>query len=525
MSIITKEFIYTGGVHIAEVPHGTTTLTLHLWGGAGGGGGDDVATGGTGSAGHYVTKTDLDMTSYAGVKNITVTVGGGGGGGSTGAQADGGTNGKSITDYSGGTGGVSGPNNPSGSGGGGGGATVVTIFADGETLTNTIVAIAGGGAGGGGGGAMSNGAAGSNTNSATTRTPGTLGENGAHHSAAGAGAGAGGGGADGGKGGSSDTGDIGAFGGRAGSNTVPSSGSEDNGSGITPGGTGVSYYDSEVAVAGANAQSGGDGKAVLIFTIPAEAHYKVSGAWKKITGIHTKVSGAWQRLVAGYVKIAGSPSIWKALFANDVSFSVNYAGFGNSSGGTTSGSVGVAGDLPAIAAVSNPPAGGGEGRPPPPPVCQKQYWGPVSIPGAKNGYQCTTNEKGGSNPRVICTWLQNRDLLDYKDYILDTQFTAQHLSYKTQCGYWLWAIPLANWMSTHELSTDWWSKFGIKITMVFAKARAKEISYIMGGRDKGSIFGKLIRLIGEPLCWLLGHLVNDKKLNQLNIAKEEVNGN
>ena len=79
MAIITKTFNYEGGVRIAEVPAGTTTLTIHLWGGAGGGGGEDNAgAGGGGSAGHYVTKTDLDMTSYAGVKNISVTVGGGG---------------------------------------------------------------------------------------------------------------------------------------------------------------------------------------------------------------------------------------------------------------------------------------------------------------------------------------------------------------------------------------------------------------------------------------------------------------
>ena len=108
MSIITKEFIYTGGVHIAEVPHGTTTLTLHLWGGAGGGGGDDVGDGGPGSSGQYVTVTNLDISSYAGVKNISVTVGGGGGGGSSGAGAEGGENGKSLSDYSGGVGGAAG---------------------------------------------------------------------------------------------------------------------------------------------------------------------------------------------------------------------------------------------------------------------------------------------------------------------------------------------------------------------------------------------------------------------------------
>ena len=372
MSTIIKEFIYTGGVHIAEVPHGTTTLTLHLWGGAGGGGGDDVGDGGPGSSGQYVTVTNLDISSYAGVKNISVTVGGGGAGGSSGAGAEGGENGKSLSAYSGGVGGAAGPNNPSGSGGGGGGATVVTVFTNGQAIDNTIVAIAGGGAGGGGGGAKSGGASGSNTNSATANATGTLGENGAHHSAEGGGAGAGGGGADGGKGGSADTGDIGAFGGRAGSNTVPAGGSQANGSGVTPGGTAVSYYASGIAEGGAHAQTGGNGKAVLIFTIPAEAHYKVSGAWKKITGIHKKVSGTWKSLVAGYTKVSG---VWKALFANDVNFSINYAGFGDDTGSTTSGTVGVRGSIPATPAeVANPPGGGGESRPVPPNKCQTGSW-------------------------------------------------------------------------------------------------------------------------------------------------------
>jgi hypothetical protein len=522
MAVITKTFNYEGGIRIAEVPHGTTLLSMYLWGGAGGGGGSDVAGGGgIGSAGHYVTKTNLDMTSYAGVKNISVTVGGGGASGTLGAGAEGGDNGKSISNWSGGVGGSSGPDGPSGSGGGGGGATVVTIFADGEAITNTIIATAGGGAGGGGAGGYATGGAGANTNGATARSPGTLGENGAPHDVNGGGGGAGGGGTDGGTGGSGDQGDVGGFGGRAGSNTVPSSGSEDNGSGVTPGGTGVAQYGEGAAVGGASEQTGANGRAVLIFTIPSEAKFKVSGAWKAITSIHTKVSGTWKRLVAGYTKVSGT---WKAIFANDILFTINYAGFGNSDGGVTSGNPGTAGQPPTEAAITSAQSGEGGGRVVTP-IARKMYWGPITTNSPK-GYMHKSNVNDGVvTTRVICTWLQNRDLLDYKDYILDTQFTVQHLSYKTQCGYWLWAIPLVNWMSKHEHSTDWWSKFGIKMTTVFAKARAKEISYIMGGRNKGSIFGKLIRLIGEPLCWLLGNLVNDKKLNQLNIAKEELNGN
>ena len=97
MALITKIFNYEGGVRIAEIPHGTQSVTIHLWGGAGGGGGSEVASGGAGASGHYVTKTDLDLTSYAGVKNISITVGGGGECGSLGAGATGGTLGKSLS--------------------------------------------------------------------------------------------------------------------------------------------------------------------------------------------------------------------------------------------------------------------------------------------------------------------------------------------------------------------------------------------------------------------------------------------
>jgi len=42
MPLITKTFDYTGQFQIAELPTGTTALTMHLWGGAGGPGGMDT---------------------------------------------------------------------------------------------------------------------------------------------------------------------------------------------------------------------------------------------------------------------------------------------------------------------------------------------------------------------------------------------------------------------------------------------------------------------------------------------------
>jgi hypothetical protein len=207
-------------------------------------------------------------------------------------------------------------------------------------IGGTDIAVAGGGAGGGGAGISSNGTAGINTNSATANTPGTLGENGAGKIGGdGGGAGAGGGGADGGRGGDSTFSDSGASGGYSGSNNA-AGGTESNGSGVTPGGTGSQYYTSGVAVAGGPASPGADGKAVVIFNIGVQAETKVGGAWKSINSAYVKVSGAWKRITAGYVKIGG---VWKALFNSGVNFIETAAGFGDATGGTTSGTLGTGG--------------------------------------------------------------------------------------------------------------------------------------------------------------------------------------
>ena len=504
MALITKTFTFEGGVRTAEVPAGTTQLTLHIWAGAGGGGGrDSGGDGGTGSAGHYVTKTNLDMTSYASVKNISVSVGGGGAGGTMGQGAEGGTNGKSLSNYSGGEGGPSGSGGISGSGGGGGGATVVAVFDDGAALDQTVLAIAGGGAGGGGAGRLSTGSAGTNTSNATSRTPGTLGENGAGHNADGGGAGAGGGGADGGTGGSGDQGDIGAFGGRTGTNTVPSSGSADDGSGITPGGASSGFYSTGAAVGGASQTSGGDGRAVLIFNIPSASNFKVAGEWKKIDEIYHKVSGAWKNIKFGYTKVSGA---WKAFFANDISFVINYAAFGDATGNTTSGSAGTAGSPTVTPDTIGGGGGGGDNRTVTG-TSKKCDWhvhevGFDAFPGTSTIGSCSAGK--GSNARVICTYFYGRGMFDLTDLQNDREFSRNNLSDATKIGYWLWAIPLVEWMRRHEESTHWWPKLVIDVSKKFATTRAKELSYKMGTRTQGSLTGKMVRLFGESGCYLLG---------------------
>ena len=334
MVAVVKTFNYTGTLQQATIPPGTTSIDVYLWAGAGGGGGSDAGgPGGPGAAGHHVKKTALSISSGQIGTTLEVAVGGGGSGGSSGGGAPGGTNGKSKTAYSGGRGGNAGPNPYSGSGGGGGGATVVLI-------DSIAVATAGGGGGGAGAGAHSNGTPGINTNSATTNTPGTLGENGKDHSGDGGGGGAGGGGADGGQSGNAGAGDNGGTGGKSGSDLVPSGGSSSVGSSTTPGGTSEANYTAGVAVGGQPSSTGADGKAVVIFNIGVQGEFKVGGAWKSINRAFFKVGGAWKTITAGYVKIGGA---WKAIFNSGVTFLSTAAGFGDTVGGSSSGGSGSGG--------------------------------------------------------------------------------------------------------------------------------------------------------------------------------------
>jgi hypothetical protein len=93
---------------------------------------------------------------------------------------------------------------------------------------------------------------------------------------------------------------------------------------------------------------------VLIFNIPSESKVKVGGEWKSLDSIRYKVSGIWKHINSGFYKVGGA---WKAIFTTDVLFNGNSSLFGNSEGGTTSGSEG-SGGVPTIANI--PPQSGGD---------------------------------------------------------------------------------------------------------------------------------------------------------------------
>ena len=332
MVAIVNKFSYTGTVQEVTIPAGTQSIDIYLWGGAGGGGGPDDNPGGPGTGGQHVKHVGYTGVASNIGNTLQVAVGGGGGGGSSGGGAPGGTNGKSLTDFSGGRGGNAGPAPYSGGGGAGGGATVVTV-------NGTATHIAAGGGGGGGAGNHSGSTPGINSHLAHSQTPATLGQNGGDHTGDGGGGGAGGGGAAGGKGGAGGSGDNTGQGGYTGSSLFQTGGSSVAASGVTPGGTGESFYVAGTSVGGNPAASGSNGYAVIVFNIGVQANVKVSGDWKEVNDMHVKVSGAWKQITAGYVKVSGA---WKALFNSGITFIENAAGFGNSAGvsGAPSGSGG-----------------------------------------------------------------------------------------------------------------------------------------------------------------------------------------
>jgi len=108
---------------------------------------------------------------------------------------------------------------------------------------------------------------------------------------------------------------------------------------------------------------------------------------------------------------------------------------------------------------------------------------------------------GADGGRVICTELYAQGLLDKNLYLLDVLHTDAYISPITVRGYHFWAIPLVKKMRNNKAITNF--------LYPLALLRAKEIAYIMDKKNypKGSFLGRLIRLLGESVCYLIGIFV------------------
>lgn len=108
--------------------------------------------------------------------------------------------------------------------------------------------------------------------------------------------------------------------------------------------------------------------------------------------------------------------------------------------------------------------------------------------------------------RVICTHFLKTGKLSQDLWKLDIRFTRR-LSPAVVRGYHFWAIPYVRLMRRHR-----WAEV---VMLPLVTWRAHEIAFRMGVTSRGSYRGKLVRFIGEPLCWVLGQFANDGEWSSL----------
>ena len=106
--------------------------------------------------------------------------------------------------------------------------------------------------------------------------------------------------------------------------------------------------------------------------------------------------------------------------------------------------------------------------------------------------------KEDGKSRVICTQLLSEGFLDRRLWLCDVRFTLETLSPTTIRGYHLWAVPYVRLMRRYPLASE--------IIRPLSVWRAKEVAYQVGQRSQPHYGGKLVRAVGEPLCWLLGRV-------------------
>jgi len=109
--------------------------------------------------------------------------------------------------------------------------------------------------------------------------------------------------------------------------------------------------------------------------------------------------------------------------------------------------------------------------------------------------------------RVICTHFYRKGMIEKDVWRADLEYTQNHLTSTTVRGYHFWAVPYVELMRKNSLYE--------KIMFPLAKYRAIELAYQMNVLDKGSFRGKLIRLIMEPICFMIGLFCEQKDWEKL----------
>jgi len=103
-------------------------------------------------------------------------------------------------------------------------------------------------------------------------------------------------------------------------------------------------------------------------------------------------------------------------------------------------------------------------------------------------------EAGG---KIICTELYQQGLMDKTIYEADQAF-GKLQDPEVMAGYHAWAQTVVGWMKASPTVTY--------ITCIIATPWAKQMAYEMGVGSKPNLVGKIMMLVGLPVCRLIGKL-------------------
>lgn len=126
--------------------------------------------------------------------------------------------------------------------------------------------------------------------------------------------------------------------------------------------------------------------------------------------------------------------------------------------------------------------------------------GETGIPGEVGGIGTVgaEGEGEGDGGTVLCTALYKQNLISADIYDADSRYGQGLVDTDIMRGYLKWATPLADLMMKSKIITH--------ILKPFITKWAQHIAYDVSNGKIGnpSIFGKLCKLIGQPLCALIG---------------------
>jgi len=113
--------------------------------------------------------------------------------------------------------------------------------------------------------------------------------------------------------------------------------------------------------------------------------------------------------------------------------------------------------------------------------------------------------------KVICTELTRQGLMRQSERRACTIYALSRLPNSFMAGYHFWAVPYVRLMRKSQLATQLITPLVIH--------RTREVCHRLGLRKTGSILGKILCGLHDPLCCLIGHFV--QKTDYSTLYKQE----